>query len=237
MTERPLVLVFAKPPVPGSVKTRLVPPLTPEEAAELHLAALRDVVDRVRTAGLPFELHLAGLVSSAPGGDPHGWDRATLAEDLGDPPVRAQRGADLGARLTHAFGDAFGRGYSRVLVLGSDHPTLPPETLAAGSDRLGDHDAVFGPSRDGGYYLVGLHRRSWPATAGLFEGIGWSSDRVMDQSLERAGKLGLDVSLLREWYDVDRPDDLRRLARDAAPGSASARFLKRLAERGGWPVP
>lgn len=222
MTAAGIIVVFAKPPVPGLVKTRLVPPLTPEEAAEFHLAALDDVLAAAeRAAPGRVELHVAG-------------DAAALQRFRERHPglsLRHQTGDELGDRLAHALAGSFERGAARALIVGSDHPTLPAENLVEAFTRLRHADVTFGPSRDGGYYLVGMRRRCWPAARPLFEDIPWSTSRVLETSLERARSLGLKVALLPEWYDVDQADDLDRLRRDARPESRSARFLRRR-ERG-----
>lgn len=213
------IIVFAKPAVPGEVKTRLVPPLTPDQAANLHLAAMDDVIAAAEQV-VPgdVELQIAGL-----------------EEDLGffrrrDPgrSLRVQLGGSLGERLANAFADVFQRGAMRALIVGSDHPTLPAKSMQEAFGRLGSADITFGPSRDGGYYLVGLHAEAWPDARAVFDDIPWSTPSVLDASLERASVCGLEVSLLPVWYDVDRPADLELLKRDAHPASATARFLQQL---------
>lgn len=216
------IIVFTKPAVPGDVKTRLVPPLTPAEAAELHLVALDDVIAAARTArsGV-LQLHVAG-------GTPLD---AQLGRRYPELEILPQAGGDLGARLAAAFQTAFESGHQRVLIVGSDHPTLPPVYFERGLALLESNDVVIGPSRDGGYYLVGIRKQAWPEASIIFRSIPWSTARVLETSLQRARAAGLELASTPEWYDVDRPEDLERLARDAAPGSASARFLERLRSR------
>lgn len=222
MAEKRLVVVFAKPAVSGSVKTRLVPTLTPDEAAEFHLAATSDTLAVAESvAGGSVELHVAG-------------DEDDLAEFHALYPGRAvkpQVGGDLGTRLAAAFEKLFDRGIGKAIVVGSDHPTLPSEYLSQGFDRLESVDIVFGPSRDGGYYAVGLRRSAWPAAKRAFEGIPWSTPQVLETSLDRAREVGLELSTLPEWYDVDRPDDLAIVAGDARPNSATMRFLMEIWRR------
>lgn len=213
-----LVIVFAKPAVPGAVKTRLLPFLTPEQAAEFHLAALSDVVDAAgRTAGR-LELQVAGDAEA----------RGEFQARYPELPVLSQSEGELGKRLAGAFESAFGRGLARVLIVGSDHPTLPSSYLRMAFDHLARVDLVFGPSRDGGYYAVGVRRSGWPAAAAVFAGIPWSTGAVLQTSLERARSAGLSFALAPQWYDVDRPEDFRALRRDAGPDSAALRFLERL---------
>lgn len=222
MVEAECILVFAKPAEPGAVKTRLIPYLTPDEAAELHLAALADTVAAARraTAG-SVELYVAGGASSA-----EAFRR--LYPEL---TVRQQSGDDLGARLDHAFAEAFERGVERALIVGSDHPTLPPDRLSEMLGAAQKSDVVWGPSRDGGYYAIAIRRERWPAAAAALRAIPWSTERVLEVSRERARAAGLSIALAPEWYDVDAPEDLERLRRDASPESASARFLRDLARR------
>lgn len=218
MSDDELVIVFARPAVPGAVKTRLLTILTPEQAAEFHLAALSDVVDAARGTACRLELHVAGDAGA----------RSELQALYPGLAVRSQGGGRLGARLIGAFQGAFDRGSARVLIVGSDHPTLPSSYLTAAFELLADVDLVFGPSRDGGYYAVGARRSGWPAATAVFEAIPWSTEAVLQTSLERADSAGLSVALAPEWYDVDRPEDLGLLGRDAADESASLRFLRKL---------
>jgi rSAM/selenodomain-associated transferase 1 len=222
MAEEEVIIVFAKPALPGLVKTRLQPLLSPEEAAELHLALLSDTL--VLTESFPdvqVELHLAG-------------DDDDLVEFRGLYPgraVRRQEGDDLGARIVHGFTKSFDRAVERALILGSDHPTLPIEYLSQALNQLQSVDIVFGPSRDGGYYMVGVRRLAWPLARAAFQDIPWSTPAVLQDSRRRAQEAGLKVGLTPEWYDVDRPEALELLARDARPESASRRLLIEIMRR------
>jgi len=124
----------------------------------------------------------------------------------------AQRGRDLGERLSFALEDLLADGYESAAIMNSDSPTLPREYLKQTFDLLaepGDR-VVLGPADDGGYYLIGLKRPD----RRLFEGVTWSTNLVLDQTLERAQQIGLDVALLPEWYDVDGASDFERLVRE-----------------------
>ncbi len=205
------LLLFTKPARPGRVKTRLVAdgdgPLTSEQAARLHAAFVADLVERLHPE--LFQLCLAwdlganaGLQEAPP---------SSIADlDLKGLPALRQRGSHLGARLCHAFVDASDRA-EFLVALGSDHPTLDVEHLRRAFDLLaGGAPVVLGPADDGGYYLIGV--RADTLDRRLFEDIPWSTSRVFDITVERCRELGYRPALLPRSYDVDRPDDLRRLA-------------------------
>jgi rSAM/selenodomain-associated transferase 1 len=221
MAEGEVIIIFTKPAVPGAVKTRLVPVLTPEQAAEFHLAALSDTISVAGQASEQVEVHVAGGAG----------DLASLQALHPDHVVRPQLGEGLGVRLSSAFRDAFASGLERVLILGSDHPSLPAQYLAEAWERLRAADVVFGPSRDGGYYCVAIRSRGWPEARSLFEEVPWSTPTVLEASLARARQAGLSVALIPEWYDVDRPEELDLLAREGDARSATVRYLRELAER------
>ncbi len=213
------VLLFGKVPRPGDVKTRLAPALGTEGAARLYRAFLEDTVRLARASGAgEVELWLAGPVGAAEG----------LADRHPGLSVRAQAGRGLGERLRRAFASIFRRGAGSAAVLGTDHPTLPPERIDAAFAALGEADAALGPTPDGGYYLLALRREAWPAAAGLFRDVPWSTPEVAPVTRSRARAAGLDLAVLPAWYDVDEPDELARLRRDADPDSATGRALARL---------
>lgn len=151
-----------------------------------------------------------------------------LTASLPDFRLRRQRGGDLGERLRHAFRTAFDEGAGRVVVVGSDHPTLPPDHLERAFDALRTSDVVLGPTPDGGYYAVGLRSGARPAAGEIFGDVPWSTPEVLERTEANARGLGLAVSRLPPWYDVDEPEELERLGRDVEEGSATARALARL---------
>ena len=204
------MVVMAKLPECGAVKTRLSPALSPEERATLYRAFLLDRVDQI--------LAIHGVLPCVAFTPPEA--RAAFASLLG-PAVRLipQRGADLGERLANAASALFEVGCRAVILVDSDTPTLPTSALEravralvepANDTSPAGPEVVVGPARDGGNYLIGT-RRPQPE---LFQGIEWSTPRVLPQTLVRAARAGLSVRLLPPWYDVDTPDDLSRLARD-----------------------
>jgi len=197
----PRLLVFSRAPIPGRAKRRLIPALGEQGAADLQRFLLGRVLRAVAAAGGEAELWAVGPA--------HPYLRLSArAFGLG---LRAQSGGDLGARMSAAFADALADG-SAVLV-GSDFVDITAAELAAARRALTEgEDAVFTPTADGGYRLIGLRR---PAPA-LFRGIDWGSERVMAQTRQRLRDLGLSWRELPTGWDVDRPADLARLR--ARPG-------------------
>ncbi len=214
------LIVFAKAPVPGDVKTRLSPPLSPADAAAVHEACLRDVITHAARERGRLEIWFAGGTAAG------GW----FAREFPGIVRAAQRDGDLGARMGDAFERSFADGAERVIIVGADVPTLPDSTLTSAFVDLEDGDAVIGPSRDGGYVLIGLHVRAWPRGVALFETVDWSTDAVLAQTLANAERARLDLRLLPGWYDVDRPEDLERARADASPDSYLGRWLERTKE-------
>ena len=191
-------LIFAKRPIPGLVKTRLVPPLTEIQAAELHALSLAAVVEGTRKCHDVTPIWVVTPDESAEiGGAPRSLD----VHD-----VWPQGDGDLGARLDRAVRRAMDCGFERVVLLGADSPTLPEDTLFRTRELLDDHDAVIGPCEDGGYYLLALKA---PCTA-LFRDIPWSQSTVFEITVQRARAEGLRLACLPVWYDLDRMDDLHR---------------------------
>jgi len=193
-----VVVVMAKRPVPGKTKTRLCPPLTPLEAAELYEALLRDSIDLVSSLR-GIELAIAVTPRTAVG-------------QMGSFAPRGARmlavdGADIGECLRGATEQLFSEGFTRVVAVNSDGPTLPAEYVERAVAMLANSDVVLGPAEDGGYYLIGMRQKQ----PGLFTDIAWSSSRVAVQTLERAAAAGLTVAQLPSWYDVDTPAELERL--------------------------
>jgi len=205
------LIIFARQPVPGRVKTRLAGAVGAPAAAELYSAMLADVLEQA--AALPGIRPL--LFWDCDGtGTPHRPDVPAMESF-------EQRGADLGLRMADAFGRAFGLGCEVCCVIGSDSPDLPPKYIRQAFALLesGETDVVFGPAEDGGYYLVGM-KEIHPH---LFADIAWSTPAVLATSLERARGLGLRTSLLEPWYDIDTLDDLARLLGTSATNAPRTR--------------
>jgi uncharacterized protein len=211
--------VMAKAPRPGKVKTRLSPPLTPEQASALNICFLRDTtenIQRVTEAG-----NSAGIVVYTPVGDEAAFDGILPATFQ----LLGQRGDGFGERLLHASEDLFSCGFGAVCLIDSDSPTMPQDALLQAVESLsspGDR-VVLGGADDGGYYLIGMKRLH----SRLFERIDWSTERVLAQTLERAREAGVKAELLPTWYDVDDAATLERLRREllsAIPGRESAGY-------------
>lgn len=202
------LLVFAKRPEPGRVKTRLTELLTPEEAAGLYEAFLRDALRQYAALGADVRLYLAG---------------GALPEGLAPPGVshHVQQGDGLGPRMLRAFVETFAAGYARAVIIGTDHPTLPSAFIEQAFAALAPPRAVcLGPSDDGGYYLLGMND-FFPE---LFEEMRYSHAGVFRETLARAAATDAALTILPPWYDVDTPEALGRLVRDlaATPGIAPA---------------
>jgi hypothetical protein len=218
------VNVFAKVPAPGLVKTRLTPPLDIDEAADLYAAFLQDALAQYATLEADIRLYLA----------PSGFD--LMKYDIPDcVSLHEQIGEDLGARMARAFVETFAAGYERVVILGTDHPTLPSAFIEVAFDALSSgRSVVIGPADDGGYYLLGMN----DFIPELFRKMEYSHEEVFQQTLDRIPSKGVDVTILPVWYDIDRPDDVLRLVSELTSGSASIRHTRRvlmhLTERHPW---
>lgn len=204
------LLVVAKRPAPGQTKTRLSPPLSPEQAAALYDCFLRDTLDLIRQ--VPGVQPVIAYLPLA--------EKAYFTDLAPDFQLLLQEGTDLGARLDHALTAYFQFGYTRAVIMDSDSPTLPANCLVAAFKALAEADVVLGPCEDGGYYLIGLNR----PTPRLLRGVQMSTPRVVADTLALAAEEGLRVGLLPTWYDVD---DVGALARLAAELSQSPTTIAR----------
>ena len=205
------IAVMAKAPVAGRIKTRLVPPLDPAEAAALGAAFLRDMIENIALAArdVPLECHVAYAPAGAErlfDGVLAGGTPLLLADGNAPMPPRV---LGMGRSLLHAVQSLVAAGYGGVCLVNSDSPTLPTSLLctAAAALLVRRERVVLGPAEDGGYYLIGVQAPH----AHLFEDIDWSTDRVAAQTRTRARALGLELLELPAWYDVDDPDGLKRL--------------------------
>ena len=193
------VIVFAKAPEPGTVKTRLVPMLGAGGAAALHARLVKRTLGTLRAASFKrVELHCAPGID-----DPF----FRFCEGHYGFPLQPQVAGDLGARMRSAFEKALAA-HACVVLVGTDCPALTARHLRQAERTLHDGaDAVFAPCEDGGYALIGLRR----VDARLFDGIAWGGDGVMTETRTRLQQLGWNWRELETLWDVDRPEDYARL--------------------------
>lgn len=191
--------LFAKYPVPGSVKTRLASALGPERATAVYAAFVSDIVSRFRRVA---DRRVIGFSPDNAAARDY---FAGLAGD--DYDLWPQPDSDLGGRMAEFFVEHLQPPCLRTVLIGSDTPTLPYEYVEWAFELLQDADCVLGPATDGGYYLVGLRECCRP----IFGGITWSGPSVLDQTVRRIEETGVRLALLPPWYDVDTRDDLRML--------------------------
>lgn len=188
--------VFTKYPAPGEAKTRLIPAIGEQAAADLQRDMTRHVLavaDGAMADGRgEIEVRYTG------------GDAAEMQAMFGARWYRPQGGGDLGERLRRTAEHAFAQGVERTVIIGADCPMLTAPHIRAAFDALADHDLALGPAADGGYYLIGFRH----VIAPLFHDIDWGSGRVLDQTLAAAGELDLRPAMLDELPDVDRPEDL-----------------------------
>ena len=217
------LILFAKPPLPGRVKTRLAHSLGPEGAARLYTCFLQDAAETARA-----------LAKARPGVSLVCEWALERGESLDGFPLtdwlpgaflhRAQTGADIGARMAAALGRCLAAG-ERAVLIGTDFPDLPGEILLDAFMKLESADEALltlGPAADGGYYLIGMSG-FFPE---MFTGIPWSTSEVLSRTMERAGALGIETTHLPEWRDVDEADDLENLKRRLSRDNSRARHTR-----------
>ncbi len=218
---RALVL-FARDPVPGQVKTRLHPFLDTETVYNLYLRFLNDSIDKICEVG-DADRFIGVYPSNLSG----------FFDRLGKRPaieVFNQEGKDLGERMERTFSRMREAGYRRTVIIGSDSPSLPVPYIRQALES--EKDLAIGPSSDGGYYLIGMGEKR----VDVFDGVAWGTESVLTQTLERVRRSGAAVELLPLWYDVDRPEDLRFLKTHLewmehaglGPSGPTGDFLKQL---------
>jgi len=207
-SETAVAVLGRAPSAPGKTRLGVSTP-------ELRRALLLDTWDAVLEGSWDTALIFTPVEAAA--------ECAALARSSTRPPVlMPQRGDDLGARMSAAFASLFAAGYLRVILIGSDLPTLPADRLHEAERALrGGADLVLGPSQDGGYYLVGLTRTN----DAIFEGVRWGGSDVFIQTTLRAEAAGLRVKTVASWYDVDTEADLRRVADSAGSRGTRTRQL------------
>ncbi|MFC1631435.1 TIGR04282 family arsenosugar biosynthesis glycosyltransferase [Candidatus Omnitrophota bacterium] len=212
------LIVFAKEPKKDQVKTRLSGELSAQQRLNLYQAFLKDTLSLALS--FPCEERILAYQSKS---------RPVYLERLARGfKLYKQRGENLGQKMHHAFQFAQKNQAKKIVIIGSDAPTLPAKLIKQAFSRLNTKDLVLGPCLDGGYYLIGLSR----PVSGLFKDITWSSDRVLAQTVNNARRLHKRVALLDAWYDVDDSSGLTRLKHDLKKdrfkhcARSSRKFLK-----------
>ncbi len=187
------LLIFAKNPVAGKVKTRLAATIGNEAALAVYLQLLS------YTVGISSEVDADKFVF---------YSDHIEQEDLWDNQLffkQIQQGNDLGERMKNALAVLFNKGYSKIVIIGTDCPELSREIISDAFKSLEEQDIVIGPAHDGGYYLLGMKQLH----ATLFENINWSTNTVLAETLVKCEALQMDYALLRTLRDIDRSEDLK----------------------------
>ena len=193
---RECLIIFTRYPEPGKTKTRLIPLLGVEGAANLQRQMTENTLMQVGKLQSYRPIDLEVYFTGSTPEQIQAWLGANIS-------YRQQCGDDLGMRMMSAFEVSFAAGMSGVIIIGTDCLDLDDQIMARGFELLERHDLVLGPAQDGGYYLIGL-RRLFPQ---LFVGIDWGTSQVRQQTVDIAQKLNLAIAYLPILYDIDRPED------------------------------
>lgn len=194
------LIVFGKIPEANKVKTRLTTLLSPREAASLYEAFLLDAIDVYTALDADVRLYFSNSVNTVPS---HLRPRKVS--------VFEQTGDGLGARMANAFAETFVAGYQQIVIIGTDHPTLPDAFIQQAFSLLeAPRSIAIGPSDDGGYYLLGMNE----FYSHVFQDMTYSHEQVFEQTMARIGELDAAINILPTWYDVDTPDGLKQLIQD-----------------------
>lgn len=192
------LIVFAKEPENGQIKTRLEGYLSKEQCKLLYEAFLMDTMNIAMD--VKCDKRILAYTST---GDP-----IFIKDNFSNFELFEQLGQDLGERMFNAFSYAFASRAEKVVIIGSDSPTLPSKLIDEAFNKLDENDIVIGPTKDGGYYLIGFTS----LFNGVFDNIEWSTSKVFEETLENIKKIGKSCFILKEWYDVDNHDDLAHLS-------------------------
>ncbi|MFP3982717.1 MAG: TIGR04282 family arsenosugar biosynthesis glycosyltransferase [Desulfurivibrionaceae bacterium] len=195
-----LLILFTRFPEPGQVKTRLIPALGSRKAAKLQRiltgVSIEEALDLSGRRGTLTELFFSG------------GDDNLMKQTFGlSMPLKLQKGSTLGEKLRQAFRESFARGITRVVIIGTDCPSLTSEIMESALLKLKDYDVVVGPAVDGGFYLIGMGE----GYDDILEGIDWGSGQVLAQLTENIQKKSLAFTLMDYLRDIDDPEDLTAL--------------------------
>jgi hypothetical protein len=209
------LIIFVRLPVPGKVKSRLAESLGAQAAAALYRECAENLFRECSLIASGLQVFIFYCDRQ---------DKAAVERWAGQGfRFSPQRGRSLGRRLENALGEVFGSGAARAVVMASDVPDLSAGLINDAINSLDDYNIVVGSSCDGGYYLLGLrnlHRE-------LFRGISWSTDRVLSQTLDAAGRLGMSVKMMPQLRDIDTVEDLREWMETAATDNPVLQYLRR----------
>lgn len=194
------LIMMAKFPAQGQVKTRLAAEIGEEQAVELSKRFILDLLQTLSSSDWALRLAL------------YPWEKnEEMAVLIGGDIVQVpQRGGELGERMGNVFIDHFADGFSKIVMIGSDAPDLPLEFIDETFTALADHDAVLGPACDGGYYLIGFRQERFSTQ--IFDGLPWSTPELFPQQLKQIREQGLAVYILPPWQDIDTLADLKKMA-------------------------
>ncbi len=194
------IVMFSKAPEPGEVKTRLTSYMSDIDAASFHEAFVLDTLDSL------VGIENSDIYIACHPDKEHSFFKEL--EESFDIKAFSQTGGDLGERMENALRYLRDNGHKEIVIIGSDSPTLPAEILDEAFERLKECELVIGPSLDGGYYLIGISGK----IPDLFCGIDWGTDKVFEETLQKAKENKLDFSVLPFWYDIDTIKELRFMA-------------------------
>ncbi|HQR33462.1 MAG TPA: TIGR04282 family arsenosugar biosynthesis glycosyltransferase [Blastocatellia bacterium] len=214
------LVLMAKAPIEGQVKTRLIGALTAEQAKLLYIAFLSDTFAMMESVCDERD-DLRLVMCYTPEGEEETFDDVEREGCL----MIAQRGNDLGERLTNCFADVFEMGFDSVIAIGGDSPTLPDEMVLEAFDCLeNENDVVVVPAEDKGYCLIGM-RKLHPQ---IFQNIPWSTADVMSATEAQAKNASVSLIVGPDWYDVDTPEELERLKQELKETKGTAKFTRRI---------
>lgn len=218
--QRGRLVIFTKYPTAGTVKTRLIPALGAEGAAKLHqrlaeytIAQTQGFLQIRKNIDIDLEIRFAGA------------DRQAMADWLGTEYRCVPQGeGDLGDRMARSISDGFAQESSAIVLIGTDCPAITPNLLLDSFSKLSTADIVIGPASDGGYYLIGVHRRIQDRFSNLFQNIQWSTSEVLTQTLKISSQFRFKIEQLPTLNDIDRPEDLQYLPESMIRSSNPAIF-------------